>query len=155
MSTAVACRPARPPDGRFSALHPPREPTYLEAMSRRPDRRAVLLASLLLVPALPALARPAARRESAATGRRRLDLRVRRDELGIGPAPIERPEAGPATVPAEMPVRGGLAVELRPARRDRDPGPATGAPAAERDPLSDGLDRLGLEAFLIRLIRPL
>lgn len=124
-------------------------------MSRRSDRRTLLLASLLLVPALPALARPAARRESAATGHRPLDLRVRRDELGIASAPIARRDTAPATAPAEMPVRGGLAVELRPARRDRDPGPATGASAAERDALSDGLDRLGLEAFLIRLIRPL
>jgi|DewCreStandDraft_4_1066084.scaffolds.fasta_scaffold00604_4 hypothetical protein len=124
-------------------------------MSRRPDRRALLLASLLLVPALPAPAREATRRETAGGGRRRLDLRIRRDELGIAPAPIDRPETGPATVPAETPVRGGLAVELRPARRDRDPGPATRAPAAERDALSDGLDRLGLEALLIRLIRPL
>lgn len=120
-----------------------------------PDRRAVLLAALLLVPGLPALARPATRPETRSSGRRRLDLRVRRDELGIGPAPIEWRDTGPASVPAEMPVRGGLAVELRPARRDRDPVPATGGPAAERDALADGLERLGLESFLIRLIRPL
>lgn len=115
----------------------------------------MLLASLLLVPALPALARPAARGETRSSDRLRLDLRIRRDELDIASAPIEQPDTGPASVPPEMPVREGLAVELRPARRERDPGPATGGPAAERDALSDGLDRLGLEAFLIRLVRPL
>lgn len=55
----------------------------------------------------------------------------------------------------DPPSRSGLAIELRPARRGREEPAGGASEPAERDALATGLDRLGLEELVIRLIRPL
>lgn len=120
------------------------------------DRRAFLLALFLAAAARAASAEPsAAPHGSTRPARRRLDLRLGREELRTPAEPRDLPALGPAAGPVEPAPRSGLSLELRQARRAREAASAGAAPAAERDALADGLERLGLEELVIRLVRPL
>lgn len=125
-------------------------------MRDRADRRAFLFALLLAAVARAAAAEPrAASHGPARPGRRRLDLRLGREELRRSPENPELPALGPSAGPPEPLPRSGLAVELRQARREREAASAGSTQPVERDALAEGLDRLGLEEFVIRFVRPL
>ncbi|BCX17605.1 MAG: hypothetical protein KatS3mg117_1287 [Geminicoccaceae bacterium] len=83
-------------------------------------------------------------------------MRLGRELLGEGAPPPAPALLGPDDPhPDEPPSRPGLVIELRPARHGREEPAGGASEPAERDALATGLDRLGLEELVIRLIRPL
>jgi hypothetical protein len=140
----------------LAVLHLSREALYRSAVRCRPTRRALLLGVLACGPTLPALARSPQRPAPGRSAKRPLDLRLGRELLGDGTLPPTRAPLGPDDPhPDDPPSRSGLAIELRPARRGREEPAGGASEPAERDALATGLDRLGLEELVIRLIRPL
>ncbi|MCS6778299.1 MAG: hypothetical protein NZ555_01160 [Geminicoccaceae bacterium] len=91
-----------------------------------------------------------------------LDLRVGPEVLGSQTPELPRSAtslapAGAAASPPETVSRPGLAIELQPLRRREQASEGDGAASEprERDALADRLERLGIEEFVIRFVRPL
>lgn len=98
----------------------------------------------------------------ARKGSRVLDLRLAPETLRAGDsepgaAGTPLPPARAAVPPPETASRPGFAIELQPLRRREETAEGSGAASdpRERDALADRLERLGIEEFVIRFVRPL